>query len=228
MKNLAIIPARGGSKRIPRKNIKLFHGKPIIAYAIEIAISSGLFDEVIVSTEDEEIAEIARKHGAKVPFYRSVENSNDIATTSSVLLEVIQQLENEKHSIESICCIYPTSPLINSKDLIDAEQRFKNKKFDTLISCVSYSFPIQRAFEMTETDEIQLLHPELINQRSQDLNKTYHDAGSFYFFKNDAFKKNKSLWIGNIGAYELPESKVQDIDTNEDWLLAELKYSYLK
>lgn len=228
MKNIAIIPARGGSKRIPRKNIKLFHGKPIISYAIESALSSGLFDEVIVSTDDLEIAEIALKHGAKVPFYRSTENSDDFATTSSVLLEVILELEKESHTIDSICCIYPTSPLIGSQDLIAAEHRFKNEKFDTLISCVCYSFPIQRAFEMTETNEVQLLHPELINQRSQDLNKTYHDAGSFYFFKNNAFKKNKSLWIGNIGAYELPETKVQDIDTNEDWLLAELKFSSLK
>ena len=221
---IAIIPARGGSKRIHRKNIKSFHGKPIIAYAIETAILSNLFDEVIVSTDDEEIAEIAIKYGAKVPFYRSQNNSNDFATTSDVLLEVIDHYSG---NLESICCIYPTSPLINFEDLIKANALYKTGKFDTVIASVVYSFPIQRAFRLTIEKEIELLHPELIETRSQDLELTYHDAGSFYFFNVPEFQKNKTLWKGKVGSYQLPELKVQDIDTLEDWLQAEIKYSQL-
>jgi len=224
---IAIIPARGGSKRIHRKNIKSFHGKPIIAYAIETAILSNLFDEVIVSTDDEEIAEIAIKYGAKVPFYRSQNNSNDFATTSDVLLEVIENYSKKSVHLESICCIYPTSPLINFEDLINANALYKTGEFDTVIASVVYSFPIQRAFRLTTEKEIELLHPELIETRSQDLELTYHDAGSFYFFNVPEFQKNKTLWKGKVGSYQLPELKVQDIDTLEDWMQAEIKYSQL-
>jgi N-acylneuraminate cytidylyltransferase len=225
---VAIIPARGGSKRIPRKNIQLFHGKPIIAYAIETAIESALFSRVIVSTDDEEIAQIAKNHGAEVPFLRSEENADDFATTSSVLLEVLEQLSTSGELYTSACCIYPTSPLIDSKDLKHANEQFIKNKYDVLISCVAYSFPIQRSFQLNnKTFNVELNQPDAINQRSQDLIKNYHDAGAMYFFNVQKFKAAKSLWEGNIGAFELSELKVQDIDTLEDWKIAELKYSIL-
>jgi pseudaminic acid cytidylyltransferase len=224
---VAIIPARGGSKRIPRKNIQLFHGKPIIAYAIETAIESALFSRVIVSTDDPEIAQIAKNHGAEVPFLRSEENADDFATTSSVLLEVLEQLSTNGESYTSACCIYPTSPLIDSKDLKNANEQFIRNKYDVLISSVVYSFPIQRSFHLNAANLVELNHPDAINQRSQDLIKNYHDAGAMYFFNVQKFKATKSLWEGNIGAFELSELKVQDIDTLEDWKIAELKYSIL-
>lgn len=225
---IAIIPARGGSKRIPRKNVKLFHGKPIIAYAIQAALNSNLFEEVIVSTEDNEIAEIAKEFGATVPFFRSEKNADDYATTSDVLLEVLDEMEKKRKNSENVCCIYPTAPLIDSRDLKLAKDIFIEGEFDSLISCVAFSFPIQRAFILDSNKEIKLLHPELIHTRSQDLETTYHDAGAFYFFNVKSFRNNKSLWSGKIGSYELTETKVQDIDTIEDWKLAELKYSLLK
>jgi len=224
---VAIIPARGGSKRIPRKNIQLFHGKPIIAYAIETAIESALFSRVIVSTDDPEIAQIAKNHGAEVPFLRSEENADDFATTSSVLLEVLEQLSTNGESYTSACCIYPTSPLIDSKDLKNANEQFIRNKYDVLISSVVYSFPIQRSFHLNAANLVELNHPDAINQRSQDLIKNYHDAGAMYFFNVQKFKASKSLWEGNIGAFKLSELKVQDIDTLEDWKIAELKYSIL-
>ncbi|SRR5574343_112074 len=224
---IAIIPARGGSKRIPRKNIQLFHGKPIIAYAIETAIESGLFSRIIVSTDDEEIADIAIKHGAEVPFLRSSENADDFATTSAVLIEVLEQLTLNSQTFESACCIYPTSPLIDPEDLKLAFNRFKSSNLDTLLSCVSYGFPIQRSFHLNASNLVELNQPESINQRSQDLVKNYHDAGAFYFFDIKKFTSSKSLWSGNIGAFELSELKVQDIDTQDDWKIAELKFSIL-
>lgn len=224
---VAIIPARGGSKRIPKKNIKNFHGKPIIAYSIESALESGIFSRVIVSTDDIEIAQIAKDYGAEVPFLRSLENADDFATTSSVLLEVLEQLSTSGESYTSACCIYPTSPLIDLHDLKNANEQFVSNKYDVLLSSVAYSFPIQRSFHLNDTNMVELNHPEAINKRSQDLLKNYHDAGAMYFFNVEKFNASKSLWIGNIGAFELNELKVQDIDTLEDWKIAELKYSIL-
>jgi pseudaminic acid cytidylyltransferase len=224
---VAIIPARGGSKRIPKKNIKHFHGKPIIAYTIESALKSGLFSRVIVSTDETEIAEIAKNHGADVPFLRSKENADDFATTSSVLIEVLEQLALKGESFTTACCLYPTSPLIDSNDLKGAYDQFKRNQNDVLISCVSYGFPIQRSFHLNEANLVELNQPEAINLRSQDLIKNYHDAGALYFFDIQKFNTSKSLWVGNIGAFELSELKVQDIDTLEDWKMAELKYSIL-
>lgn len=225
---LAIIPARGGSKRIPRKNIKLFNGKPIITYSIEAALNSGVFDEVMVSTDDEEIAEIALESGAVVPILRSTGNSDDFATTSNVLEEVLSYYQGEKINITSCCCIYPTAPLISSEDLFNAFELFEKSSFDVLISSVKFSFPIQRAFQVSEKSDIQLIHPDAIKMRSQDLPSTYHDAGAFYLFNPIHFLKVKDLWKGKVGAYELPESRVQDIDTLEDWKIAELKFNLLK
>lgn len=226
--NIAIIPARGGSKRIPRKNIRDFHGKPIIAYSIQAALDSGLFDKVIVSTDDAEISAIAKNCGAEVPFFRSAKNSDDFATTSDVLLEVLAQFNEANHSISTLCCIYPTAPLIQADDLRNASKVFIDGAFDTLISSVAFSFPIQRSFQLNDAQKIVLNHPEAMNSRSQDLATNFHDAGAFYFLNASSFQQSKSIWSGEIGAFVLPESKVQDIDTTEDWKLAELKYALLK
>lgn len=223
MTRIAIIPARGGSKRIPRKNIKDFFGKPIIAYAIENALKSGLFSNVFVSTDDEEIAAIARKYGAEVPILRSSENSTDFATTSDVLLEVLDYLLNHGKFIETACCIYPTSVLLNSDDLITASGQFDDQEAPVLMTCVAYSHPVQRSFTIQQ-NQIKLQFPEHINSRSQDLEKVFHDTGSFYFFRVADFKKEKTLWQKRITPFIMDERKVQDIDTEEDWLMAELKF----
>ncbi len=224
---IAIIPARGGSKRIPNKNIKLFHGKPIIAYAIENTLNSGLFDEVFVSTDDLKIAEIAQNLGATVPVFRSSENADDFATTSDVLIEVLEYYNGLGLKLQTACCIYPTTPLLTPIDLIAANDIFYKEKYDVLLSCVAFDSPIQRAFELNTASEVILREPQFINMRSQDLPKTYHDAGAFYFFDVNTFLQNRSLWLGRIGAHPLPDSKVQDIDTLEDWKLAEIKFQLL-
>jgi len=225
---VAIIPARGGSKRIPNKNMKMFHGKPIIYYAIQTAIKSNLFDEVFVSTDNQEIAEFAMKNGAKVPTYRSSKNADDHATTSEVLIEVINYYTSQNKKLSMACCIYPTSPLVKPKDLISANEVFEKQSIEVLISSVKFSFPVQRGFFVFENKEIGLIDPESINKRSQDLAETYHDAGAFYLLKPQEFLKTGSLWKGKIGAYILPELQSQDIDTLEDWKLAELKHEYLQ
>jgi pseudaminic acid cytidylyltransferase len=225
---IAIIPARGGSKRIPGKNIRNFHGKPIIAYAIQNAIDSKLFDEVFVSTDDEKIADISRKFGANVPVLRSAPNSDDFATTSDVLMEVLEYYQTKQIHLELACCLYATAPLLNPTDLIEAFSIYKESSCDVLISCVAYDFPIQRAFELEENNQIRLKEPQLINKRSQDLPKAYHDAGAFYFFSVKPFLINQTLWAGRISAYPLPALKVQDIDTQEDWDLAECKFQIIQ
>jgi N-acylneuraminate cytidylyltransferase len=224
---IAIIPARGGSKRIPGKNIKDFHGQPMIAYAIKNALDSQLFDEVFVSTDDERIAEISKHYGAKVPVLRSSANSDDYATTSEVLLEVLEYFEKEQELPELACCIYATTPLLTAKDIMEAYQIYEQSSCEVLMSCVAYDFPIQRAFELDSNNYIHLKEPHLINQRSQDLPKYYHDAGAFYFFNPLSFKENKSLWKGKLGAYPINPLKVQDIDSVEDWKMAEIKFQLL-
>jgi pseudaminic acid cytidylyltransferase len=213
---VAIIPARGGSKRIPRKNIKEFHGKPMIS------------DEVFVSTDDEEIAAIARKFGAVVPVIRSTKNSDDFATTYDVLAEVLNYYATTDRSVGSACCIYPCTPLLNTDNLADGFNRFNNSAFDVLLSSVKFEANIQRGFTLNEDGNVHLLQPELILERSQDLTPAYHDAGAFYFFDTASLAINKSLWVGHIGALELSADRVQDIDTPEDWRMAELKYELLK
>ncbi|MNJ86288.1 CMP-N,N'-diacetyllegionaminic acid synthase [compost metagenome] len=227
MGRLAIIPARGGSKRIPRKNIRPFLGKPIIAYAIENALKSKLFDEVMVSTDDPEIAEIAKKHGASVPFMRSVENSNDFATTADVLTEVLEWYLENKQLPDTFCCLYPTSPLIQATDLQNAYKQFEEHHIPVLISGVPYSFPVQRSFRLKDSQLVRPVEPENMLKRSQDLELTYHDAGAFYFFDTAFFMERKEIWTDETGAYILDELKVQDIDNETDWKLAELKYQLL-
>ncbi len=227
MKRLAIITARGGSKRIPRKNIKEFCGKPIIAYSIEAAIGSGVFDEVMVSTDDEEIAELAKQYGAKVPFYRSEATSNDFATTNDVLTEVIAEYEKRGEHFDAFCCMYPTAPFITAARIKEAMELLTNSDADKVFPVVAFSFPPQRAVVM-EDGKLVFKYPEHMNSRSQDLEKHYHDAGQFYCFKTEGFKKSTGLWVGNILPIELSELEVQDIDTQTDWEIAEMKWEILK
>ncbi len=224
---IAIIPARGGSKRILRKNIKKFLGKPIIAYSIQAAINSKLFDEIMVSTDDKEIAEISKKFGAKVPFFRSDETSDDFATTNDVLNEVIEKYSLENKSFDYFCCIYPCAPFITPGKLKVTFNLLNKSNSDSLIPVVKFSYPIQRAFKLQE-NVLAYLNPENIKKRSQDLEETYHDAGQFYWSKTESFIKNKSLLTNCTSPFILSETEVQDIDNDEDWKLAEMKYKLLK
>ncbi len=226
MKTLAIITARGGSKRIPRKNIKDFNGKPIMAYSIEAAVGSGVFDKVMVSTEDEEIAEIGRRYGAEVPFYRSEQTAGDFATTTDVINEVIAEYEKRGEKFDIIACIYPTAPFITPARLKEAVEQLKQSDADSLIPVVRFSFPPQRAMEIQD-GLLVFRQPEYMNSRSQDLTPHYHDVGQFYVFKTEAFKVNQRIMAGKILPMELPETEVQDIDNPVDWQLAELKYKLI-
>ena len=221
MKNVAIITARGGSKRIPRKNIKTFMGKPMLAYAIEAALLSEVFTEVMVSTDDIEIATIAQKCGAKVPFMRSESTANDVATTYDVLQEVINEYENRGMIFDNVCCIYPCVPFLTGEILLKAFDKFESSGADRLTPVVKYSFPIQRAFRINEDGYLAFREPENASKRSQDLESMYHDVGMFYFFKNGKLTSNE------IVPFEMDERAIQDIDTLEDWQMAEMKYKVL-
>ena len=226
-KNIAIIPARGGSKRIPRKNIKPFLGKPIIAYSIEAALKSNLFDEVMVSTDDKKIAEIAEKYGAKVPFIRSANNANDFATLTDVLFEVMNQYKQKDKNFNNICGILPTAPLITTDRIAEAYNKFNNEKLDSICPVVEFSYPILRALKISDKNKLKMIWPEYLKIRSQDLKPAFHDSGSFYWVKAEAMKKEKTLFCKNGSAIILPETEVQDIDSETDWKLAELKYQLL-
>jgi N-acylneuraminate cytidylyltransferase len=223
---LAIITARGGSKRIPGKNIKEFRGKPIIAYSIETAIQSGLFDLVMVSTDDNQIEEIAIKYGAKVPFKRSQTNSDDYASTADVIFEVLNEFKAKGREFEFACCIYPTAPFISEKNLIDAYQLMLENNFDTVFPVCQFSYPIQRALEINNS-KISMVWKENLNKRSQDLQPRYHDAGQFYWLKTNPFLTSKKLFTENSGSIVLDELQVQDIDNETDWKIAELKHTIL-
>lgn len=226
MRNLCIIPARGGSKRIPRKNIKNFLGKPIIAYSIEMAIQSGLFVEVMVSTDSEEIAEIAIKYGAIVPFLRSNKNSDDFAATVDVIEEVILRYENVGQLFDNCCCIYPTAPFVTPVLLKLGLDHLSKNEFDSVFSIMKFSFPIQRAIKI-ENGKIQMCNPENISVRSQDLEETFHDAGQFYWIKPKKILSLRKIITDNSGGIIIKENEAQDIDTFSDWELAELKYKRL-
>lgn len=227
MRKIAIITARGGSKRIPRKNIREFCGKPILAYSIEAARESKLFDTVMVSTDDEEIAEIARRYGAEVPFYRSENTAGDFATTNDVLLEVLAEYEKRGEHYELGCCIYPTAPFVTAEKLRDAAERLENSGADTLIPVVAFSYPPQRAMIVKE-GRLVFESPQYLDSRSQDLEPHYHDVGQFYLFYTEAFKRNKKLMTGDILPYVVSELEVQDIDNLTDWEIAEMKYRFMK
>lgn len=224
MSRVAIITARGGSKRIPRKNIKEFCGKPILAFSIEAALKSKLFDEVMVSTEDSGIAEVAKKYGASVPFMRSERTANDFATTEDVLLEVLDEYNKRGKDFSEVCCIYPTAPFVTAEKIIIATEMLEsNDSADSVMPVVQFSFPPQRGL-IVKGDYISYKYPENAIKRSQDLEPIYHDCGQFYFCKTASLKKYHDV----VGEKTLPlvvsELEVQDIDNLSDWVIAELKY----
>lgn len=223
MANLAIIPARGGSKRIPRKNIKDFLGQPIITYSINAALQSGIFDEIMVSTDDDEIATIAQKCGAKVPFRRSEKMADDFATTADVINEVLLQYEQQGLTYENACCIYPCAPFVTADKLDNSFRLLTAKKFDAVFPVVPFSYPIQRALRLTD-GKLSYMQPEFASSRSQDLEMAYQDAGQFYWFCVNSFTKNKKIMTDNCGAIIISEMETQDIDNETDWKLAELKF----
>lgn len=227
MSTIAIITARGGSKRIPQKNIREFCGKPIIAYSIEAAIESNLFDEIMVSTDSEEIAVIARKYGAKVPFMRSEETASDFATTRDVLSEVLREYAKCGRTFDEMVCIYPTAPFITSNKLIDALELMRKKKGALVIPVVKFSYPPQRAY-IANDGRLEFKWEEYRNTRSQDLQPFYHDAGQFYCYNISEYLRTDGIITQNIIPYELSESEVQDIDNEEDWIMAEMKYRLMK
>lgn len=223
MKNIAIIPARGGSKRIPRKNIKDFLGKPIIAYSIETALQSGLFDEIMVSTDDEEIASIAIELGASVPFLRSVEQSNDHATLADVIDEVKNRYLSLGRNFDYICCILPTAPFITIELLKKSYMSIStNDKINSIRPVIRFSYPIQRAVKLDE-GKISMFYPQHLNTRSQDLEQAYHDAGLFYWMRFNAGLRNDDRF-----GFEISELQAHDIDTEDDWAIAEIKYKFSK
>ena len=223
MSRLAIITARGGSKRIPKKNIREFCGKPILAYSIEAALASGLFDHVMVSTDDEEIAQIAEEYGAEVPFSRSEATSGDFATTNDVLAEVLAEYEKRGMHFGIACCIYPTAPFVTAQKLTNAVEQLEASDADTLIPVVSFSYPPQRAM-VVEQGRLVFKYPEYLDSRSQDLQPHYHDVGQFYVFRTERFAVNQKLMVGNILPLVVSELEVQDIDNLTDWKIAEMKY----
>lgn len=227
MSKLAIIPARGGSKRIPKKNIKFFLGKPIIAYAIETAINSKLFDEVMVSTDDHDIAEIAVSYGAKVPFIRSEKNANDFATTIDVIKEVISSYEKLERKFKYASCIYPCTPLLSKQRLSESFYLLEKKNLDCVFPIIKYGFPIQRAVRLNDKGLIEMFQPEHLTTRSQDLENSFHDAGQFYSFNVNNLVSKQKLLTELTGYIEVSEMEAQDIDNLVDWKLAELKYKII-
>lgn len=226
MSSIAIITARGGSKRIPRKNIKIFLGKPMLVYSIEAALKSGIFDEVMVSTDDAEIADIAKAAGASVPFFRSEKTANDFATTSDVILEVLEEYRKRGKEFDSFCCIYPTAPFITPERLKEGMELLAKKKPDSVMPVVSFSFPPQRCV-IIEDGRLVPKWPENMPKRSQDLEPYYHDCGQFYCVDTKRFLEERVILMPNTCPLILSELEVQDIDNEVDWKLAELKYKLL-
>lgn len=224
---IAIITARGGSKRIPKKNIKEFCGKPIIAYSIEAALEADIFEEVMVSTDSEEIAELAKRYGASVPFMRSEKTSDDFATTADVLLEVLDGYSRLGKQYDYMCCIYPTAPFITAEKLQNAYQLLLEKEAAMAMPVVAYSYPPQRSYILQDA-VLQMKWKENYSKRSQDLEKMYHDAGQFYMYQAEAFLASGGKLMDSIVPIIVDELEVQDIDNETDWRLAEVKYRLLQ
>lgn len=227
MKSIAIITARGGSKRIPRKNIRPFLGKPILEYSIAAALQTGLFEEVMVSTDDAEIAQIAQQAGAKVPFFRSEETANDFATTADVIAEVLTTYAQTGKEFQAACCIYPTAPFVTANILSTAMQLLEQEQADCVIPVVRFSFPPQRGV-IINNNKVTPKWPENMAKRSQDLEPLYHDCGQFYCLNVERFLQQKAIWMEHAVPIIQEERYVQDIDTLEDWALAEMKYKLLQ
>jgi N-acylneuraminate cytidylyltransferase len=225
---LAIITARGGSRRIPRKNIRDFFGKPIIGYPVAVAIASGCFEEVMVSTDDTEIAGVARSLGATVPFMRSAKTSDDFATTADVVKEVLEEYSRRGREFEAACCIYPTTPLMAAERLQEGMRILAaDRAIESVVPVLRFGYPIQRALKI-ENSRLAMISPEYMNSRSQDLQPAYHDAGQWYWLRIDAFLRTGKLFGAVCAAVVLDEAEAQDIDNEEDWRLAEMKYRLRK
>ncbi|AKJ94784.1 NeuA [Thioalkalivibrio versutus] len=218
---VAIIPARGGSKRIPRKNIRSFCGKPMIAWSIEAARASGCFDRVIVSTDDSEIAVVAEEHGAEVPFRRPAELADDHTGTVPVMAHAIEWLQESGERCEAVCCLYATAPFVRPEDLRRGREALEATDADYAFSVTSYAFPIQRALRITDAGRAAMFHPEYANTRSQDLEEAWHDAGQFYWGRREAWLSGEPIMTSDAVPVQLPRERVQDIDTLEDWRRAE-------
>jgi len=226
--NIAIIPARGGSKRIPRKNIKIFHGKPMIAYSIDAAKQSGCFDKIIVSTDDQEIADVALKYGAEVPFLRPSNIADDFATTLDVMQHAVAWCKDQQWHVDKVCCIYATAPFILPEDIKQGFVELFDETVQYAFSATTFPFAIQRAISLDESGAVSMFSPEYTNTRSQDLPEAYHDAGQFYWGKAAAYLSGKVIFSEHSKAIILPRKRVQDIDTPEDWEFAELLFSVLQ
>lgn len=223
--NIAVIPARGGSKRIPKKNIREFLGKPIIAYSIDAALQSAIFDLVIVSTDSEEVASIARKYGADVPFMRPKNLSDDITTTVPVIKHCIEWVNDNVGNIKNVCCIYPTAPMIMASDLLESYKILLNGSVSGYIfSATNFPFPVQRTFHINEGGYVEMREPEKYFIRSQDLEPAYQDAAQFYWGSASTFMEEKIFFSTDSKAFLLPKNRVQDIDDLEDWAKAECMY----
>jgi N-acylneuraminate cytidylyltransferase len=221
---VCIIPARGGSKRIPRKNIRNFRGRPILAWSVAAARASGVFSTVMVSTDDSEIADVARAAGADIPFLRSSVTSGDHATTSDVLAEVLARYAEGGRRFDLGCCLYPTAPFVTAADIVNGRARLLAGHFDVVMPVAAFSYPIWRSLRRDGDGRIALNFPGNLNARSQDLPPAFHDAGQWYWFRTAAFVRNPMLMGEKTGSIVLHSAVVQDIDTEEDWALAELKH----
>lgn len=221
---IAVIPARGGSKRIPRKNIKVFCGKPILAWAIEAALESQCFDRIVVSTDDEEIASVAFNCGAEVPFLRPLEISDDFTGTIPVVAHAITALQSQGALLDSVCCIYATAPFLQGSDLNRGLKALEESGADYAFSVTRYEFPIQRAIRIADSGRVEMFYSEHFNARSQDLEASYHDAAQFYWGKANAWLSEKIIFSQDAVPVILPRHRVQDIDTLEDWVQAELMF----
>ena len=222
--NLCVIPARGGSKRIPRKNIKEFCGKPMIAWSIEAAINSKCFDRIIVSTDDEEIGSVAERFGAEIPFWRPAQLSGDYTGTTAVLAHAIDWQNTHGEEAVNVCCLYATAPFVTPDNLVEGLNLLTAADADYAFSVTSYGFPIQRAIRITSGNRVEMFQPEHFNTRSQDLEEAWHDAGQFYWGKSSAWLENKSVFDLSSVPLILSRHQAQDIDTPEDWERAQLMF----
>mgnify|MGYP006173055591 FL=1 len=219
---IAVIPARGGSKRVPRKNIKEFFGKPMLAWSIEAAMSSNLFDQIIVSTDDQEIAKVAESLGANIPFIRPEKISDDFATTTDVIAHAVEWMIEENYSVEAVCCIYATAPFIRFSDLQESYKIFNSGNWEYVFTATDFAAPIFRSFKKNQENGLEMLYPQFFDTRSQDLPEALHDAGQFYWGKPSAWLDGKRIFDQHSTPLIIPRYRVQDIDSDEDWIRAEL------
>jgi N-acylneuraminate cytidylyltransferase len=218
---VAIIPARGGSKRIPRKNVKLFAGLPMIAHSLRAARESGVFDRIVVSTDDEEIADVARQHGGEVPFLRPAELANDFAGTDAVIVHALEWFAAQGQPVREFCCLYATAPFVQADDLRRGLALLRERQAATAFSVTTYGYPIFRSLRLNASGRVEMIWPENFTKRSQDLPEAFHDAGQFYWGDTAKYLVERRLFSSNSVPVVLPRSRVQDIDTPEDWEIAE-------